>query len=479
MNIKTKLLLSIGLLTGMIILLVSLSVIYLQMLTAAEPDSPIASTGLKQAVVWVAIIGGICIVCGITLAIWLPQSINRPIKELTDGILEIANRNYEKRLNISDKNEEFKNVVNSFNRMAQHLSEYRSTNLSKLLAHKKFLEAIINSISDPIIGLDPDRKILFINSEALNILNLKKENTIFKSAEEISLKNDLLRKLIRELVSPNPQKEPIKIYADNKESYFKASYIEIDNTNHDSEEPEKLGHVIILKNITEFKELDSAKTTFISTISHELKTPISAIMMSLQLLEDRRIGSLNKEQEQLSQSIKENGERLLNITGELLNMTQVEAGKLQLMPKITRPIELIEYAIKANQVQADKFNIHIEVDYDENTKKLFVDSEKIAWVLTNLVSNAIRYSKENGRVIIGTHQDGNMVEIYVQDFGKGIDPRYHQSIFDRYFRVPGTKVQGSGLGLSISKDFVEAHGGTLSVESELGKGSRFILRLKS
>ena len=479
MNIKTKLLLSIGLLTGMIILLVSLSVIYLQMLTAAEPDSPIASTGLKQAVVWVAIIGGICIVCGITLAIWLPQSINRPIKELTDGILEIANRNYEKRLNISDKNEEFKNVVNSFNRMAQPLSEYRSPTLSTLLAHKKFLEAIINSISDPIIGLDPDRKILFINSEALNILNLKKENTIFKSAEEISLKNDLLRKLIRELVSPNPQKEPIKIYADNKESYFKASYIEIDNTNHDSEEPEKLGHVIILKNITEFKELDSAKTTFISTISHELKTPISAIMMSLQLLEDRRIGSLNKEQEQLSQSIKENGERLLNITGELLNMTQVEAGKLQLMPKITRPIELIEYAIKANQVQADKFNIHIEVDYDENTKKLFVDSEKIAWVLTNLVSNAIRYSKENGRVIIGTHQDGNMVEIYVQDFGKGIDPRYHQSIFDRYFRVPGTKVQGSGLGLSISKDFVEAHGGTLSVESELGKGSRFILRLKS
>ena len=310
-------------------------------------------------------------------------------------------------------------------------------------------------------------------------MKLKKENTIFKSAEEISLKNDLLRKLIRELVSPNPQKEPIKIYADNKESYFKASYIEIDNTNHDSEEPEKLGHVIILKNITEFKELDSAKTTFISTISHELKTPISAIMMSLQLLEDRRIGSLNKEQEQLSQSIKENGERLLNITGELLNMTQVEAGKLQLMPKITRPIELIEYAIKANQVQADKFNIHIEVDYDENTKKLFIDSEKIAWVLTNLVSNAIRYSKENGRVIIGTHQDGNMVEIYVQDFGKGIDPRYHQSIFDRYFRVPGTKVQGSGLGLSISKDFVEAHGGTLSVESELGKGSRFILRLKS
>ena len=159
---------------------------------------------------------------------------------------------------------------------------------------------------------------------------------------------------------------------------------------------------------------------------------------------------------------------------------RVEAGKLQLMPKITKPIELIEYAIKANQVQADKFNIQIEVEYpEEKIGKLFVDSEKIAWVLTNLLSNAIRYSKENGRVVIGARQEGDMIDLYVQDFGKGIDPRYHKSIFDRYFRVPGTKVQGSGLGLSISRDFVEAHGGTLTVESELGKGSRFVMRLKA
>ena len=161
-----------------------------------------------------------------------------------------------------------------------------------------------------------------------------------------------------------------------------------------------------------------------------------------------------------------------------MNMTQVETGRLQLMPKITKPIELIEYAIKANKVQADKFGCQIEVEYPEKISKLFVDSEKIAWVITNLLSNAIRYTPQNGRIIIGAKQEGDIVEIYVQDFGKGIDPRYHQSIFDRYFRVPGTKVQGSGLGLSISKDFVEAHNGTLTVDSELGKGSRFTLRFK-
>lgn len=142
-------------------------------------------------------------------------------------------------------------------------------------------------------------------------------------------------------------------------------------------------------------------------------------MMSLQLLEDKRVGSLNGEQEQLSKNIRDNSQRLLDITGELLNMTQVEAGKLQMMPKITKPIELIEYAIKANQVQADKFNIQIEVDYpQEKIPKLFVDSEKIAWVLTNLLSNAIRYSKENGRVVIGVRHKKSILSSMCKTLAK-------------------------------------------------------------
>ena len=479
MNIKTKLLFGIGILAGMIILLVTLSVVNLQILTATEPDSPVAMPALERALLWISITGGICILTGLVLLIWLPRSINRPVKELTRGILEIANHNYEKRLDMKGY-EEFREVSDSFNRMAEKLTEYRDSTLADILSAKKFLEAVVNSIHEPIIGLNTEWEILFINNEALNVLNMKRENVIRHSAEELSLKNDLLRRLIRELVTPGEKNEPLKIYADNKESYFQASYIPIENAEAEKGEARNLGDVILLKNITEFKELDSAKTTFISTISHELKTPISAIMMSLQLLEDKRVGVLNGEQEQLSKNIKDNSQRLLDITGELLNMTQVEAGKLQMMPKITKPIELIEYAIKANQVQADKFNIQIEVEYpEEKIPKLFVDSEKIAWVLTNLLSNAIRYSKENGRVVIGARREEEYIELYVQDFGKGIDPRYHQSIFDRYFRVPGTKVQGSGLGLSISKDFVEAHGGTLTVQSELGKGSCFVMRLKA
>ena len=194
-----------------------------------------------------------------------------------------------------------------------------------------------------------------------------------------------------------------------------------------------------------------------------MKTPISSILMSLQLLGDDRLGTLNGEQKQLVTSIKESSDRLLSITGELLNMTQIETGKLKLIPKVTKPIELIDYAVKATQVLAERFCCFVEVDYPEKISKLFVDNEKIAWVITNLLSNAIHHSPERSRIIIGAVQREKAVEIYVQDFGRGI--------------VPGTKVQGSGLGLAISKEFVEAHGGTISVESEIGRGSRFSILL--
>lgn len=488
MNIKTKLTLAIGILVAMIVLLVVLSVVNLQILTATEPDSPAAGPGLQRALLWISIVGAACICIGIGMWLRLPASINNPIKEIINAIQEIANHNYDKRLDLG-QNQEFAEVSKNFNRMAKRLEDYHASTLSDMMAAKKYMETIINSINEPIIGLNDDMEILFINDEALNVLNLKRDEVIRHSAQEISLRNDLLRRLIRGLIDvpdnepgkEQEKKEPLKIYADNKESFFQVKYMGITQPGKDGVTLEKKGYVIMLKNISEFKELDSAKTTFISTISHELKTPISAIMMSLQLLEDKRIGALNGEQEDLANSIKENSERLLGITGELLNMTQVESGKLQLKPKITKPIELIEYAIKANRVQAEKFNIQIEVEYPEDkVGKLFIDSEKIAWVLTNLLSNAIRYSPENGHVVTGARQtDDGYIEMFVQDFGKGIDPRYHKSIFDHYFRVPGTKVQGSGLGLSISRDFVEAHSGTLTVQSELGKGSTFIMRLKA
>ena len=486
MNIKTKLTVSIGVLVAMIVLLVSLSVTNLQILTATEPDSPAAEPGMNRALTWIMIIGGICICIGLWILFKIPNSINSPFKSLVKGILEIANHNYDAKLDLrGDK--ELEEVSKNFNRMAKRLKDYHNSTISDLMASKRYLETIINSINEPIVGLDNEQIILFINNEALNILNLKREDVIRKSAQEIAMRNDLLRRLIcgmwedkkKEQEAPKSKRESLKIYADNKESYFQMDNTPLYITPVGGREQQFVGNLIVLNNVTRFKELDSAKTNFISTVSHEMKTPISSILMSLQLLGDDRLGKLNDEQKQLVGSIRESSDRLLSITGELLNMTQIETGKLKLMPKITKPIELIDYAVKATQVLADRFCCFVEIDYPEKISKLFVDNEKIAWVITNLLSNAIHHSPEKSRIVIGAVQHDKAVEIYVQDFGRGIDPRYHKSIFERYFRVPGTKVQGSGLGLSISKDFVEAHGGTLTVESEIGKGSCFTLRLKA
>lgn len=483
MNIKEKITLSVGVLVSLIVALVALSVISLQILTATEPTSPVADYGLTRALTLLLLFGALSIAIGVWMLVRLPDSVNRPFQELTQAINEIANHNYDVALGLAGSQTMVQLSAN-FNRMACRLRDYHNSSISKLRESKQYIETIIDSIDEPIICIDKQLTLYFINNEALNILNLRREDAVGKSAQETAMRNDLLRRLLvgmdghKEQENEEKKTEPLKIYADNKESYFQVKYLPVRMTDHEGSIKES-GTVIMLKNITEFHKLDVAKTTFISTISHELKTPISAILMSQQLLADNRVGGLNPEQKELSDSIRENGERLLSITGELLNMTQVESGVLQLKPHITKPIELIDYAIRANQVQADKFHINIEVDYPkEKISKLYVDSEKIAWVLTNLLSNAIRYSSENDRVIIGAlQQDEHHVRLYVQDFGRGIDPRYHESIFERYFRVPGTKIQGSGLGLSISRDFVEAHNGTLTVESELGKGSKFIVTL--
>lgn len=423
---------------------------------------------------WLIVVAALCAVIAGAILVWFPRSVLRPIDVLKRGITEIANHNYEQRLEFPG-NREFESVAESFNDMAAKLDEYRRSSLDDLMAAKKRIEAIVDTLHEPIVGLDPDRRILFMNREALSVLNLPQE-VVGRNATEVALSNDLLRRLIRGLCEKKDP-EPLKIYADNKESYFQVENTPLYITPVGGSERQFVGNLIVLNNITRFKELDSAKTNFISTVSHEMKTPISSILMSLQLLGDTRLGELNTEQKQLVGSIKESSDRLLSITGELLNMTQIETGKLKLMPKITKPIELINYAVKATQVLADRFCCFVEVDYPEKISKLFVDNEKIAWVITNLLSNAIHHSPEKSRIIIGAVQREKAIEIYVRDFGRGIDPRYHTSIFERYFRVPGTKVQGSGLGLAISKEFVEAHGGTISVESEIGKGSRFSILL--
>jgi signal transduction histidine kinase len=141
------------------------------------------------------------------------------------------------------------------------------------------------------------------------------------------------------------------------------------------------------------------------------------------------------------------------------------------------PYEIVNYAVEAVKVQAEQKNITLQLELEEFLSAVRADSEKTSWVLINFLTNAIRYSTENNKIIIKLSNENNQILFKVIDFGKGIESRYKSKIFDKYFQIPGSHKSGTGLGLAISKEFIEAQNGTIGVESELGLGSTFYFKL--
>jgi PAS domain S-box-containing protein len=440
----------------------------------------------NKAKIYLAIIGTFCFLVSFSFLLNFPGYIANPIKELTEGIREISNKNYSQRIHLT-KGDEFGELAEAFNTMAKKLNDYDNSNLAKIIFEKKRIDTIINNMKDPILGFDEKNKILFANTAALTVLGTNQNELIGKYAPDVALKNDLLRNLLNK----ESGIAPIKIYADNKESYFTKEVLKIQS----DETTDQGGEVTILKNITQFKELDLAKTNFIATISHELKTPISSIKMSIKLLEDERIGNINEEQKKLINHIKDDSQRLLKITGELLDLAQVESGNIQLNKAPVEPKAIIDYAYSALKFQADQKEINIEVNYDKDLPKINCDLEKTAWVMVNFLSNAIRYTPEKGKIIIKCEKKKMKSELEnklspgnssfpspnsniifsVKDSGKGIDQKYKEKVFEKFYQVPTieTGKTGTGLGLAISKDFITAQGGNIWMESELNDGSTF------
>ena len=428
----------------------------------------VAEVTASDAKFWLTIIFSVFSLIAFTLVFNIPEVIAAPVRALSEGITAISNKSYDKRIYLN-QNDEFGDLANAFNVMAQKLDEYEHSNLAKIKFEKSRIETIINQMKDGIIGFDDKMNILFLNVVAENLLGLKEKDIIGKYAADVALKNDLMRTLLQ---SGNIKE--LKIFADNKESFFNKDILEVTNNNI------PIGQVIVLRNITPFHELNEAKTNFIATVSHELKTPISSIKMSAQLLTDTRISELSPEQKELVKSIADDSDRLLKITSELLNMSQAETGNIQLKLQSVDPNLILDQAIQAVQFQAQQKNITISKNLPEYLPAVHADAEKTSWVLINFLTNAVKYSPETSTVTIMVSMENNRISFSVTDQGKGIEEKYLSKIFDRYFKVPGTyERSGSGLGLAISKEFIEAQGGTIHVKSTLNEGSIFSFTLSA
>ncbi|WP_316812207.1 ATP-binding protein [Pedobacter heparinus] len=440
-----------------------------------------AQKSVENAATYLIFAASICFLILFSFVVNFPGFVANPLREFSEAIKEISRKNYKQRLEFNGT-DEFSELAIEFNTMAAQLNKWENSNLAKLQSEKLRIEAIIEQMQDAIIGLNEKKEILFLNKVAGQLLNLNEKDIVGSDAMELMKRNDLLNRILQ---IGNTEKT-MKIYADNKESYFQLERREIMVPAYEEQDEQALsetrktaGEVYILKNITKYKELDEAKTNFIATVSHELKTPISSIKMSLKLMDDERVGPLNKEQQELVQHIKEDCGRLLKITTELLDLSQAETGNLQLNFVKSDPRKIAIYAMDAVRFQAEQKHIELELISKNNLPKVNVDTEKTAWVLVNFLSNAMRYSSEKSKVVIQIIEKEGNIEFSVRDFGKGIDEQYQKRLFDRYFQVPtdGNNKSGSGLGLAISKDFIEAESGKIWVESAIGEGSLFCFLL--
>jgi len=429
-------------------------------MNAIERKNAKTETKAENALTLISLIAGVIFVVAFTFSFNFPSVLTAPIRKLTEAIQEISRKNYKYRIHIKNK-DEFGQMADSFNAMAERLEYFESSNLNKLMFEKSRAEAVINSLKDASIGVDKNSIILFANNQALQLLGLEAKDIVSRPANEVADRNDLFRFLLNE-----KNNIPFKIVVDGKENYFSKEIIEV-------QQEDSRNTVIVVRNITSFKELDVAKTNFIATVSHELKTPLASSDFSLKLLEDGRNGKLTKDQKELVHQLKQDNQRMLRILSELLNMSQVEAGKIQLEIKAVKPASIANNAINTVNAAAKEKEIHFERDYDDQLPSVQADAEKTGWVLNNFLSNAIKYSSAGGKIIVSIKLIDGSLQFSVKDQGTGIAGEYLPKIFERFFKVPGSTKTGTGLGLAISKEFIEAEGGKIWVKSTHGEGSEF------
>lgn len=409
-----------------------------------------------------------------------PGTIIQPIHELTKKVGAISEKKYSERIEVKSENE-VGMLALSFNKMAEKLSEYEKSNVEKLIAEKKRAEAIVENMRDAIIVLDENNNLILMNNVGSELLGLSGKEVIGKSAASIADSNNLFKNIFEEKdklkeTFSGESKNYLGIIHKDKEEFYLKDYTDVLDANG-----YRIGVIIVLKNVTGFKELDEIKSGFVATVSHELKTPLAAINMSLRLLNDSRIGELNAEQKKLTEEMKNEIRRLLKMVNELLNLSKIESGGEAFNYQIISVDELIDASVTPMLMQFEQNKVEFNLNIDKNLPKLKIDVNKIAWVIINLLNNAVRYTKTEGKITLSVSRENEFIKFSLKDNGIGIKPENIGRIFQKFVQINKSNMEnqfkGVGLGLAIAKEFIEAHKGTIKVISEYNKGSEFIFYL--
>lgn len=440
----------------------------------------LAEVTAQRVIYTVAAIVVFCILVAFSFMVSFPRYVAEPVEKITQVINEVKEGNYGRRVELKTQ-DEFGLMGEAFNQMIDRLQGFEKLNVNKIMIEKKRMDTLIRKINEGIIGLDAKFNFIFMNPYAKRVLGVGTSPLKGKSALNKSEKYPLFTGLLEDLVEWHnsgkrfTRNKLIKGELDGKTYYFIRKVIVTYGSAADNEELN--GYLIMLKNITEFKEQDEARRSFIATVSHELKTPIAAIKMSLKLLRDKRLSVLTEDQEELVETVEMEVTRLLNISQELLNANEMEEGKLNLYPRKLKLSEVVDEAVDSVWTLAEDRRIEIVEQLPEEKTFMVADFDKLTWVLVNLLTNAIKYSKTHTTITVKAQQLDNQIYFDVIDEGHGIPEDEVGKIFKRYYRATTVNGKGTGLGLSISKGIIDQMGGSIKVVSKLGEGSTFTICL--
>jgi NtrC-family two-component system sensor histidine kinase KinB len=241
-----------------------------------------------------------------------------------------------------------------------------------------------------------------------------------------------------------------------------------------------VGVILLMRDVTRLKELDLLKSEFIMTASHELKTPLTSIGMGIDLLIERTADTLAEDDKELLEAAHEDIESLKELVNDLLNLSKIESGTIAMSFEPLDVEDLFQRTAALLTPQAEKKSVALTWHAQERLPRVKADADKILWVLTNMIGNSLRYTQKGGYIKLAALKHGRQVHVSVEDNGSGIPYEYQAKIFDKFVQIKGDKNPGSsGLGLSICKEIVRAHGGSIWVDSAPGKGSTFTFTLQA
>lgn len=423
----------------------------------------------------IIVLSSVAVMGGFIISRYSTNRTLKPIYSLTETVKAVKEGNiYLKAPVISE--DEIGELTKEFNGMTERLHKLEESNLGKLLSEKNKSIAIVKSISDPLIVLDNNYKIILLNKACEKLFNISETEAINKYFLE-AIKNGELYDFIYTSSKSNGSGIGEKIlYLDFKDEgyYFNTVVTVVKDTAANMN-----GVIVLLQNVTNLKQLEKIKSDFIATISHEFKTPLTSIMIGTSLILDKDIGTLNKSQQQIIETMKEDGEKLDSLVNNLLLLGNLESKQSIFNISPCSIDELIHNSVNSFLEQANNKKVNLHYEIKENIPKVNADCEKIIWVLNNLISNALKYTDIGDEIVITPFVNGTKLCISVTDTGIGIPKEYVEKIFQRFVQVKevNADAKGTGLGLAIAKEIVEAHGGEIWCESEVGIGSTFTFTL--